>query len=353
MMHLTDRLEALASCWSEGGPDIRARPGKPYKGGGNTTATTTQINYDPAESARRAQVMDEANRIYNEQAGRMSTAAYPGARPAGVDWNTTAGQDLTRQGAGAIANQLNQTQNVSQGAQQSVANAQGLAGAQNQMMAQGMQYGLNGAMDVRNNPYLQQAMQAAIRPIQEQWQGAGGTLAQQRQAAQQSGQVGSSRAGIAEGITNRAALQKMGDITSQMGAAAYDKGQDTYAKTLAQIAPWMNAGTQNAQLANDLLKTQGGVLKEFTSAAQAPGAMYSGIGAQNENIAREWEDYAANSRMWGLNAPWIPLQNYASLVYGGSAPSTSVQSSQSGQRNALGQVVGAGLTGASLYGMMA
>lgn len=335
------RLETAGYCFGGGG------------GGDNqTTATTTNISYSPEEAQRRATVMDEANRIYNASYPQMTASGYPGATPVGQDWNTLAGQDLMRQGAGTIANQIGATQQAGRDAASAIGQNTGLSNYQNQMMGQGVQYGLTGAMDVRNNPYLQQAMQAAIRPIQEQWQGAGGTLAQQRAAAQNAGQVGSSRQGIAEGITNRAALQKMGDITSQMGAAAYDKGQDTYAKTLAQIPLWQKSGAENASLYNELLKNQAAATNQITNAAQAPGAMYSAIGAQNENLQREWSDYAANQRMWGLNAPWIPLQNYASIVYGGSAPSTSTASSQTAPRNALGQVVGAGLTGASLYNMM-
>jgi hypothetical protein len=321
-------------------------------GGGNTTSTNTSVNYSPEEAARRTQVMDESQRIYNATAGQMSGSGYPGATPVGQDWNTTAGQDLMRQGAGTIMNQIGSTQQAGNMAQGAIQNNVGVNNYQNSMMANGLQYGMNGAMDVQNNPYLQQAMQAAIRPVTDQWQGAGGALAQQRQAAQGAGQVGSSRAGIAEGITNRAYLNKVGDITAQMGSTAYDKGQDTFSKSLAQLPAWQKSALEQANASNELLKNQAGATQQITNAAQAPGAMYSAVGAQNENLAREYADYAANQRMWQLNAPWIPLQNYASIVYGGSAPSTQVASSSSAPRNALGQVVGAGLTASSMYGMM-
>jgi hypothetical protein len=319
-------------------------------GGGNTTATT--INYSPEEAARRSQVMDEAQRIYGASAPQMSGAGYPGATPVGMDWNTAQGQELMRQGAGTIANQINATQQAGANAQQALQQNAQLGNYQNAQMAQGVNYGLNGAMDVRNNPYLQQAMKAAINPVTDAWQGAGGALAQQRQAAQQAGQVGSSRAGIAEGITNRAYLQKVGDITAQMGNQAYETGQKTFGTTLSQIPAWQKAALENASAQSDFVKNQANALGQITTGAQAPGAMYSAVGAQNENLAREWADYQANQRMWQLNAPWVPLQNYASIVYGGSAPSTSVESSNTAARNPLGQVVGAGLAGASMYNMM-
>lgn len=322
-------------------------------GGGKSTNTSTNINYSPEEAARRSQVMDESQRIYNQSAGQMTSSGYPGAVPVGQDWNTRHGQTLMQQGAGTIMNQIGATQQAGQQAQGAIQQNAGLSNYQNAQMAQGMQYGLNGAMDVRNNPYLQQAMQAAIRPVTDQYNDAGGVMSNIRTGAQQAGQVGSSRQGIAEGLAAKAYMQKVGDITSQMGASAYDKGQDTYSKTLAQLPAWQKSAMGNAELANDLLKNQAGATQQITNAAQAPGAMYSAVGAQNENLAREYQDYYANQRMWNLNAPWIPLQNYASIVYGGSAPSTQVASSSSAPRNALGQVVGAGLTAASMYNMMA
>lgn len=327
-------------------------------GGGDTnttsTGTTTSINYSPEEAARRSQVMDEAANIYNQTAPSMASSGYPGANVVGQSADTLTGQNLMRQGAGTVMNQINAAQNAGNMAGDAVSRNAATSNWQNQMMAQNMQYGLTGALDVRNNPYLAQAMQAAVNPVTDAWRGAGGALAQQRQAAQGAGQVGSSRAGIAEGITNRAYLQKVGDITSQMGAQAYQQGQDTYSKTLAQIPAWQKSATENANAANEYLKNQAGATQQITNAAQAPGAMYSAVGAQNENLQREIEDYYANSRMWGLNAPWIPLQNYASIVYGGSSPSTSASSSSSSTapRNSLGQVVGGGLTAASLAGMM-
>lgn len=323
-------------------------------GGGKTTSTntSTSINYSPEEAARRSQVMDEAQRIYWGTAGQAAAGGYPGAAPVGQDWNTTVGQDLMRQGAGQIGYGVQQGLSAANSAQGALQQGAWRSQGQDAMMAQGVGYGLNGAMDVRNNPYLQQAMKAAINPVTDAWQGAGGALAQQRQAAQQSGQVGSSRAGIAEGITNRAYLQKVGDITAQMGNAAYETGQKTFGTTLSQIPAWQKSSAENAGQQSEFVKNQGQMLGQLTNAAQAPGAMYSAIGAQNENLQREYQDYYANQRLWNLNAPWLPLQNYAGIVYGGQAPSTNTTSSQSAPRNALGQVVGAGLTAASMYNMM-
>jgi hypothetical protein len=365
-----------------------------WQKGGATNTTSTVNQFSEAESAKRAQVADEATLIYNQSAPQMTAAGYPGAAPVPVDWNTYAGQDLTRAGAGEILQSLNSTQqagdmaaSAAQGTQSRLGNAYASLGqaqgalnqqnainmGQNMMMAQGMQYGLNGAMDVQNNPYLYQAMQAAIRPVTQSYTDPNGVMSQIRTGAQQTGQYGGSRQGIAEGIAAGRYADTIGDITAKMGSAGYESGQQTFRNSLATVPAWQqaaaaqaSANTNQAKAASELykadaagsslfmdyMKNAGSNLNQITAAAQAPGAMYSSIGAQNENIAREWADYQANQRMWSLNAPWVPLQNYASIVYGGSAPSTQATTQTTGSRNALGQVVGAGLTAASLYNMM-
>jgi len=87
-------------------------------------------------------------------------------------------------------------------------------------------------------------------------------------------------------------------MAGKMASAAYDKGQDTFSRTLALAPQTMNMQNQ-------------------------PVSTLSGIGAQQEDIAQQVNAYNANANMWGLNAPWAPLQNYANIVYGGANPSTS------------------------------
>ena len=305
-LNLEDRLEALAGCWGEGGPDLRARPGKLYKGGGSTTSTNTNVNYSPEEAAKRTQVMDEATKIYNATGSTLANSAYPGAKVAGFSPETLVAQNLA------------------------VANAAGAQDSINQIN-QGVQYGMSGAMDVDNNKYLQQAIQAATRANNQNFSDAGGTLSQIRTGAENAGQYGGSRQGIAEGIAASRLAQTNADTAATMSSAAYDKGQDTFAKTL-MFAP------------------------QALEAGMTPVNWLSGVGAQKENLAQQQNDYDANAAMWKLNAPWTPLQNYASIVYGGASPGTSTStSSTAGQRSALGtatQAAGAGLTAYSLAQQM-
>jgi hypothetical protein len=124
--------------------------------------------------------------------------------------------------------------------------------------------------------------------------------------------------------------QAQGDTAAKIASDAYNKGQETFQKTLTFAPQAMEAG-------------------------MTPVNWLSSVGAQKENLGQAQLDYDANAKLWGMNAPWVPLQNYASLVYGGSAPSTSattLSSGGGGSRNPIGQAAGAGLTAASIYQMM-
>lgn len=275
-------------------------------GGQNTTSTNTNVNYSPEEAAKRAQVMSEAARVYEATGGTIANSAYPGAKVAGFSPETQAAQQLA------------------------VGNAAQSQGTINQMN-QGVNYGLTGAMNVNNNPYLQQSIKAATRANNQNFSDAGGALSQIRTGAGSAGQYGGSRQGIAEGIAAGRLAQTNADMAAQMSSAAYDKGQDTFAKTL-MFAP------------------------QALEAANTPVNLLSSVGAQKENYAQQLADYAANADMWKLNAPWTPLQNYASIVYGGSTPGTTSTSSATNQpRSALGtatQVAGTGLTAYALAQQM-
>lgn len=278
-------------------------------GGGNTTSTTTNVNYSPEEAARRAQVMDEAARIYGQTQPQLSRSNYPGSVPVPFSMESLAAQNMATQAA------FN--------AQPAIADIQ-----------QGVRFGMTDARDVRSNPYLQNAIQAAINPITASYTDPNGVMAQIRSGAREAGQFGGSRQGIAEGIAAGKYAQAVGDAASKMASAGYERGLDTFEKTL-MFAP-------------QALETQ-----------MMPVQWLSGVGAQKENLAQMQEDYLANQRMWGLNAPWLGVQNYANIVFGagsGGGTSTTTGQGASMQRSPLmgalgGAAMGASLTGGSPIGM--
>ena len=275
-------------------------------GGGGGHSTTTSVNYSPEEAARRAQVMDAASNIFQNTVGPLSSSAYPGAKPVGFSPETVTAQNLAVQNAAAAQDQIN-------------------------TLNQSVNYGLTGAMDVQNNPYLEQAMKAAIRTNTQNFTDPGGVLSQLRGGAQNAGQFGGSRQGIAEGVAAGRLNQTNADTVAQMGSAAYDKGQDTFTKTM-MFAP------------------------QALEAGMTPVNWLSGVGAQKENLGAEQANYDAASRMWNLNAPWVPVQNYANIVFGGASPgTTSSTETKAGKRDPLAtatQAAGAGLSATSLYQML-
>ena len=269
-------------------------------GGGGGDTTSTNVNYSPEEAARRTQVMDEAQRIYDSTKGQMSSSAYPGSTVAPLSSETKLAQNVALNNASQAQGALNS-------------------------MSSGINYGLNGAMDVENNPYLAKAAQSALRVNNQNFSDAGGTLSQIRTGAEQAGQYGGSRQGIAEGLALSRLNQTNADTVNQMYSDAYDTGQQTFSKTLNAVP-------------------------SLVESYQTPSTMVSAVGAQNENYHQQLNDYDAKSKLWNLKSQWTPLQNYAQIVFGGASPgSTTTTSGQTRSGlNAATQAAGTGLTAYSL-----
>lgn len=259
-------------------------------GGGGSTKSIQQ-NYSPEEAAKRAQVMTEAQRVYNLTKGGYASGGYPGAEVVPFDYWTLAGQNALLQGAAG-------------------------AGQNAQAASAGVNYGLSGAMDVNNNPYLQQSVDAALQRVQQQWTDPNGVMSQIRTGAQNAGQFGGSRQGVAEGVAARGLAQSLGDTAATMYSDAYNKGQETFAKTLA-LTP--------------------NIMQSYALPAQ----WLSAVGAQNENQAQALENYNAAARQWNIDAPWIPLENYANIVYGGGSSQTGTKTDGPAKNPLLGAVGGA------------
>ena len=270
-------------------------------GGGAQTSTSTTQNYSPEEAARRTQVMDEALKVYGQTAPQIAASDYPGAKPVPFSQESIAAQNL------AVQNAFGAQQGIDQ-------------------INQGVNYGMTTAMDVDNNPYLAKAVEGAIRPITQSYTDTGGVMSQIRDGSVDAGQFGSSRQGIAEGIAGGRYAQEIGDVSSKMYSAAYDKGQDTFARTL-MFAP-------------EALKT--GML---------PAEWLSGVGAQKEDLAQAMANYETDAQMWDYNSQWAPLNNLANLIYGGgSSQGTTTSTQPSAPRNSLGGAAGGAMIGTSIGG---
>jgi hypothetical protein len=272
---------------------------------GGTNATSTTMNYSPEESARRTQVMDEAQRIYNATAGATQDANYPGTKPVPFSPQTTQAQGLATQYATGPATQ--QAENINKA----------------------VNFGLSDVLYPSTNPALQQTIDAAVRPITYDYMDPGGVFATIRGQAQDAGQFGGSRQGMMEGIGAGRYAQAASDAAAKIATEGYNQGLDTFSKTLAFAPQSMEAGLM-------------------------PSNILSGIGVQNETQAQQLEDYLANARTYDYNAPWTPLQNYANIVFGGANPSTtSTQQAGGSAASTIGSIGSAALGLSQLIPLLA
>lgn len=263
----------------------------------NTTTTTQQV-FSPEETKARGQLFDAGAAAFDQQQNALSGMSNPASVPVGQSAATTQAQGmLTNYATGAGANTAGQ-------------------------MSGAIDYGLNGAMDVNNNPHLAGAMDAATQGLTRAYTDPNGVLANIRSDAVGNGQYGGTRQGLGEGVAAGRYLSEVGNITSNMGSAAFDKGQDTFARTLGLAPSAMQAGLMPAQA-------------------------LSAVGAQQEGYAQMLNDYEASGRMFELNKPFGAVANYANLINGIAAPGTTATNDvgNGGSSKAM-SALGGGLSGA-------
>jgi hypothetical protein len=210
----------------------------------------------------------------------------------------------------------------------------------------------------------QAAIDAATRAITESYTDAGGIMGQIRTGSLDAGQFGSSRQGIAEGIAAGRYFDSIGDTAAKI-ANEHQLQDPRLATDVALGLAGMNTDLARTQMGiegqtkNNLMSNLSGLTEQQIQALTAltgglqnelggmygqdadtfsrvlafapqaldtglmPSNILSGIGAQNEMQQQQINDYLANAAMWDYNAPWTPLQNYASIVFGGANPTVS------------------------------
>ena len=264
----------------------------PSGGGGGGSSTQTVQNYSPAEAARREAVQKAAEDLYGSTKAKITSSPYPGAQPVPFSNSTLVGQQLA-QTAGNTA-----------------------ATAYIPELTKATQFGLNGALDVNSNPYLQSAIAASIRPITESYTDPGGVMSQIRTNAMNNGGQGTStRQGIAEGVAAGRYANAIGDTAGKIASEGYGQGLDTFSKVL-------------------------GLTPQTMSTLSMPASLYGAVGAQQENLGAQKEQYNSDARFWDLNKDWMPVQNWANIVYGGSSPGTTSTTSGGGGCSCAGATPG-------------
>lgn len=272
-------------------------------GGGDSGGTSTSVtqNFSPEESARRTMVQDEARRIYDSYGNLLTQSGYPGARPIGP---TPASQ---------LARSMMQSY------------ALGPALDQTNAISDAVQFGLSDVLYPSTNPALAANMRLVNQEIAQQYMDPGGVMSSIRTGAQDAQPGGGSRQGIAEGVAAGRALDAMARASTQMANQGYQAGLDTFRGTLAFAPQAMQTATM-------------------------PMTMLDAVGAIEQGEQQALEDYAAQQRWWAVNAPWMPLQNYANIVFGGSTPTTRTSTNyDGGGGNNMMQGLGAALQLISLF----
>lgn len=269
--------------------------------GANTS--TSQNVYSPEEQKQRDYMLAEARRVYDAAVAAEIVAGNPNAAVAPQSPDTIAAQNMLRQYATGAATAMTQEQQAAQ------------------------TYGLTTAMDVNSNPYLQAAIDAAIRPVTQSYTDPNGVLSKIRGDAVQSGQYGGTRQGLGEGVAAGRYLQVVGDTAGKMASDAYNKGQDTFARTL-QLSPTL------------------------VQAGQQPAQMLSAIGTQNEGYQQEVNNAAAQGKQWDLTKGFQPLQNFTNLVNANTNPvaTSTAPPTPAPRKNLVGDAVSGAILANQIWG---
>jgi hypothetical protein len=179
------------------------------------------------------------------------------------------------------------------------------------------------ALDITKNPGLAGNIDAATRPITQ-------ALTEQalpaiRDSAEKSGNFGSSRQGIAEGLASGRASQAIGDATSGIVSKAYDTNVNAQLKALGLLP-----STVGTQTTGDLTTSNVGDVRQGMTQAL--------LGQDVSNFN------------YDQLAPYLQSKDMMSLLTG--LPGGTTQTTSTGpQKNPLTAALGGAAAGASLGSM--
>ena len=279
-----------------------------------TTTTTATSQIDPTIQPYLAEGLQRAKNLF---LGGNQPQLYPGQMY--VDPSQQTLTALSQQEA--LANQANPV--LQQGQQSYLQGMQGLGATA-------------GGQFLNANPYQQQMMQAATRPLEQQFSNQ--VLPGIASLYSKSGRYGSGAMSNALGQSTEAYGRALGDITGTLAGQQYQAE-----RALQQQA-------QGAQLA--------GAAQAPTMYAQQylPSQQLAQIGAQREAISAQPLQEQMQRFSFGQQLPYQQLAGYLSSVYGSPMTGYGTQTqAQSGSTNktvgALGGALGGGLLGSSLGGL--
>lgn len=187
------------------------------------------------------------------------------------------------------------------------------------------------AMD-QDNPYLDDYVRRAMRPVQEQLTEK--LLPSIRSGAVNTGQYGGSRQALAEGTAIGDATDTMGDISARMYSDAYGQGLNAYGQGLNAVnaglgryGEGINAQLRSAMSGQDMMNT-----------SMMPASVLGQLGQQYEGDTQKVIDSANQRFGYNQNLPYNMLSDYMNILNGADnfGKTTGSTSTQGGSNNLLG-----------------
>lgn len=176
------------------------------------------------------------------------------------------------------------------------------------------------ALDVSNSPIVQGNIQAATRPIWDQlYEGA---LPQVRDSAERTGNFGSSRQGIAEGVAIGKAAKAANDASAGIVSKAYDTNVDAQMKAL-------------------------GLLPQTTGIQTQGNLTTSAVGDTRQALQQAYLGQDVSNFNYDQMAPFLQSKEILSLLQG-LPGGTNLSTASTPQRNPLTSALGGAAAGASL-----
>lgn len=257
-------------------PPPATPPGGAPPATGNGPSNTTGTFVSPQLQALFNQILTMATGRANTLAG-PNAPQLPGVVP-GANADQLAGQQAFRNYAGGFN-----------------------ANIFDPAVAQQHQFFSN-ASNIFANPAVQQAMAANARNINQAASDPGGIWSQIRQGAGESGQFGSSRQGIAEGIAAGRISNAIGDANTGILNNAFNTSQQTALGALGQTGALAQVGTM-------------------------PGALLSAVGQQNYDILQNQNLDARAKFLFGESQKDKALQTLMGVFQGGLPTGSGSQTS--------------------------
>jgi len=265
--------------------------GSLFGGGNQDVNSTTRVELSPEQQRLISATTPTLESFVNQP-----PQLFPGSGIAGFTPLQEAGQAGVLQAAsGPVANAANEA-----------------------LSAQSFLFGP--ALFPSSNPALQDAISAAIRPLERTFSQQ--VLPQIGRDAITSGQLGGSRQGIAEGIAGQSLLQGVGDVSAQVASQGFGQGLEALTRGLA-FAP------------------------QTTNLAFAPSTAIEAVGSQQQGLQQQFTSEAQNRFLQEQLIPFLIAQDVARLSFGIPGGSATAESSIPG--SSLGaNVLGGATTGAAL-----